>query len=226
MAQLLTRTHNTNEALPRMETMIGTLNIRRTKTGHLLRTITGMMGLCLFISGCATYEPAQKGYVGATAQLADSVTSDGERCASFFFLEAYEGHDVQNALIATQRRNSGRGMAMTIEGYSRQVPAQEATFHITGRTHCAAPIIEVGNTVYLIEGDVKFAPQGDGQYVVKGELREDYSAVWVEDLSTGKQRGNKLLVKGSTALNRGTLLLFGPAVAKSSKQKAEEIPPE
>ena len=205
--------------------MIGILNIRRTRTGQLLRTVTGMVGLCLFISGCATYEPAEKGYAGATAKLADSVTSDGGRCASFFFLESYDGHDVQNALIATQRRNSGRGMAMTVEGYSRQVPVQEATFHIMGRTHCAAPIIEVGNTVYMIEGDVKFAPQGDGQYVIKGELRDDYSAVWVEDLSTGKQRGNKLLVKGSTALNRGTLLLFGPAVAKSSKQKVEEIPP-
>jgi hypothetical protein len=208
-----------------METMIRILNIRRAKTGHLLCTMTGMMGLCLFISGCATYEPVEKGYVGATAKLADSATSDGGRCASFFFLESYAGHDVQNSLIATQRRNSGRGLAMAIEGYSRQVPAQEATFHIVGRTHCAAPIIEVGNTVYMIEGDVKFAPQGDGQYTIKGELREDYSAVWVEDLSTGKQRGNKLRVTGSTALNRGTLLLFGPAVAKSSKQKVEEIPP-
>src|SRR3984957_16257365 len=207
-----------------MENMIVNPNIRRT--GHLLRTMMGVIGLGFFINGCATYEPAQKGYVGSTAKLADSVTSDGERCASFFFLDAYDGHDVQNALIVTQRRNSGRGMAMTIEGYSRQVPAQEATFHIIGRTHCAAPIIEVGNTVYLIEGDVKVAPQGDGQYAVKGELREDYSAVWVEDVLTGKQRGNKLLVKGSTALNRGPLLLFGPAVAKSSKQKVEEIPPK
>jgi hypothetical protein len=178
------------------------------------------------ISGCATYEPAQKGYAGATAKLADSVTSDGGRCASFFFLDSYDGHDVQNALIATQRRNSGRGLAMTIEGYSRQVPALEATFHITGRTHCAAPIIEVGNTVSSIEGDVKFTPQGDGQYVIKGELLEDHSAVWVEELSTGKQCGNKLRVAGSTALNRSTLLLLGPAVAKPSNQKVEEIPPQ
>jgi len=54
----------------------------------------------------------------------------------------------------------------------------------------------------------------------KGELREDHSAVWVEELSTHKQRGNKLLVKGSTALNRGTLLLLGPAAAKSSSKPA------
>jgi len=173
-----------------------------------------MLGLCLFIGGCATYEPVQKGYAGATAKLEDSVVSDGGRCASFFFLEAYDGHDLQNALTITERRN-----------HSRLVPPQEAVFRLKGRTHCAAPIIEAANTIYMIEGDVKFAPQGDGRYAIKGELRDDYSAVWVEDLSTGKQRGNKLVVKGSTALNRGTLLLLGEGAAKPSNQKVEEIPP-
>jgi hypothetical protein len=115
---------------------------------------------------------------------------------------------------------------MTVEDYSRPVPAQEALFHLEGRTHCAAPIIEAGNTVYMIEGDVKFAPQADSQYVIMGDLRDEYSAVWIEDLSTHKQRGNKLLVKGSTALNRGTLLLLGEGAAKSSKQQVEEIPPQ
>ena len=206
--------------------MIKSLNIRRDKTVRLIRTAAGVMGLCVFVNGCATYEPTQKSYAGATAKLNDSVVGDGERCASFFFLEAYDGHDVQNALIVTERRNQGRGLAMTTEGYTRPVPAQEATFHLKGRTHCAAPIIEVASTIYMIEGDVKFAPQGDGQYVIKGELREDHSAIWVEDLSTGKQRGNKLLVKGSAALNRGTLLLLGEGAAKYSNQKVEQIPPQ
>lgn len=206
--------------------MITTVNIRRTTRSHLLRATTGVVGLCLFIGGCATYEPVKKGYAGTTAKLADSVVSDGERCASFFFLDAYDGHDVQNALTVTERRSYGRGMAMSIEDYSRQVPAQEASFHLKGRTHCAAPIVEVGNTVYMIEGDVKFAPQGDAQYTIRGELREDHSSIWVEDRSTGKQLGNKLLVKGSTALNRGTLLLLGEGAAKSSNQKVEEVPPQ
>jgi hypothetical protein len=184
-----------------------------------------MAALCVLITACATYEPVQKSYVGATAKLADSVTSDGGRCAAFFFLSTYDGHDVQNSLVATQGRNHGRGLAMTIQEYSRPIPAQEAALHLVGRTHCAAPIIKLVHTIYLIEGDVKFAPQADGRYVVKGDLRDDYSAVWIEDLSTGKQFGNKLFVKGSTALNRGTLLLFGPAVAKSSRQRVEEIPP-
>jgi hypothetical protein len=195
------------------------------RLGCLLRATTGMLGLCVMVSGCATYEPVQKGYAGATAKLNDSVVSDGGRCAAFFFLEAYESHEVQNTLTSTQQRNNGRGFAMTIEDYSRLIPAQEATFHLKGRTHCAAPIIELANTVYLIEGDVKFAPQGDGQYTIRGELGEDHSAVWVEELSTGRQRGNKLLVKGSTALSRGALLLLGESAAKSSNQKVEQVPP-
>jgi hypothetical protein len=205
--------------------MICSPNIRRQKTDGLLRTTAGTLGLCFLIGGCATYEPVQKGYAGATAKLSDSVVDDGGRCVAFFVLDAYDGHDVQNSLIATERRNYGRGLAMSVEGYSRLIPAREATFHLKGRTHCAAPIVEVGSTVYLIEGDVKFAPQPGAQYVIKGELRDDYSAVWVEDASTRKQRSNKLVVKGSTALNRGTLLLLGEGAAKSSNQKVEEIPP-
>jgi hypothetical protein len=153
------------------------------------------------------------------------VIDDSDRCASFFFLESYDGHDVQNALTVTEQENRGRGLAMTTENFSRPVPAQEATFHLKGRTHCAAPIVEVANTIYLIEGDVKFAPRQDGQYLIKGELASDHSAIWIEDQATRKQVGNKLLVKGSTALNRGTLLLLGEGAAKSSNQKIEEIPP-
>jgi hypothetical protein len=208
-----------------MHTTTNCLTIRRTRMDRLFRSTAGMLGLCLLIGGCATYEPVEKGYSGPTAKLADSVDSDGGRCASFFFLDAYDGHNVQNALTVTEQRNQGQGLAMTIEDYSRPVPMQEAILHIKGRTHCAAPIIEIGHTVYMIEGDVKFAPEGGGQYVIKGELRDDYSAVWVEDLSTHRQRGDKLLVKGSTALNRGALLLLGEGAAKSSKQKVEQIPP-
>ena len=197
--------------------MISCLNLR----------CTGILGLGLLISACATYEPVPKGYAGATAKLTDSTgnDADSERCASFFFLDAYDGHDVENSFTATEQGNRGRGMGMTIEGYSRLVPAQEATFHLKARTHCAAPILEVTNKVYMLEGDVRFAPQGDGQYTIKGELGEERSAVWVEDLATGKQLGNKLLVNGSAALNRGALLLLGEAAARSSKQKVEEIPP-
>jgi hypothetical protein len=198
---------------------------RQRKTTHLLRTTTGVAGLCLVISSCATYEPAPKGYSQPTAKFADSVTSDGGECAAFFFVAAYDGHDIKNVLIATEQRNSGRGFAAMIIGeYSRPVPAQAASFHLVGRTHCAAPVVELAHTLYLIEGDVSLTPQVDGQYVVKGELSEDHSSLWVEDVATGKQLGNKLLVRGSTALNRATLFLLGPAAAKS-KQPVEEIPP-
>lgn len=198
----------------------------RKSTNHLVRTTIAVLGCCVLISGCATYEPVQTGYSGATARVSDSSASDGGRCASFFFLDSYDGHNVQNALASTEDRNRGRGLAMAIKDYSRVVPAQEAVFHLKGLTHCAAPILEATNTIYSIEGDVKFAPEGNGQYAIKGELGEDHSAVWLEDSTTGKQCGNKLLIKGPATLNRGMLILFGEAAAKSSKQKVEEIPPQ
>src|ERR1700761_6954770 len=92
---------------------------------RLLRRLAAFAGLSLLLTGCMTFEPVQKGYMGATASLADSSTSDGGRCASFFFLEAYDGDDVENDLSVTERRNQGQGFGMKIENYSRLVPAEE-----------------------------------------------------------------------------------------------------
>jgi hypothetical protein len=182
--------------------------------------------LMVVLAGCATYQPVPREYSGPTAKVDDSVNDGGGKCAAFFFVEAYDGHPIANALEVTERRNYGRGFAMDVEDVSRAVPAKAATFHIEGVTHCAAPVIELASTLYSIEGDVMFEPQSGARYIVKGELLPDHSAVWIEDGATGKQCGNKLKVQGSTALNRGTSFLLGPAVAKAAKgQKVEEIPP-
>lgn len=74
------------------------------------------------------------------------------------------------------------------------------------------------------DGDISFAPQIDGHYIVRGELKPDHSALWIEDEATKQQQGDKLLVRGSTAMNSGTLMLLGPVAAKSSKP-VERVPP-
>jgi hypothetical protein len=178
------------------------------------------------LAGCTTFQPTPRGYAGPTSQIVDSVQEGSGKCAAFFFLQAYDGHSIENALSETERRNYGRGFAMDVEDVSRTVPSKAATFHINGQTHCAAPVVALASTVYSIEGDVTFEPRSGARYIVKGELVSDHSAVWIEDEASGKQCGNKLRVLGSTALNRGTSFLLGPAVAKAAQgQKVEEIPP-
>jgi hypothetical protein len=189
---------------------------------HSRASITlALLALCL--GGCATYQPTPKGYAGPTAEIADSSSSSSGSCGDFFYLDSYDGHGIENTLSVTERRNYGRGLVMDIEQYSRPVPVRQATLHLIGRTHCAAPIVEVAQAVYRIEGDVAFTPKAGVSYDVTGGLSQDHSAIWIEDSATHRQQSSKLLVRGSTAMNHATLLLVGPAFAKSTKN-VETIP--
>lgn len=89
---------------------------------------------------------------------------------------------------------------MTPAVIGRSVAAEASTFTIVGRTHYAAPILELLNKTYEISGETKFAPEPNGYYMVKGVLGDNYSAVWIEEISTGAVVGQKIEVKGSTAL--------------------------
>jgi len=153
----------------------------------------------LLLSACAT-NPVPEGYTGPLAKIQDTFTSRSDRAADFFILDHVNGKQVDNALRATTTQNAGRGFAMDVVGYTRDVPAMAATFSIKGRTHYAAPILELTNKVYQVKGDIAFTPEANRTYVVRGLLGPDYSAVWIEDAETKTVIGNKVEVKGDTSL--------------------------
>jgi hypothetical protein len=163
---------------------------------RIIAFIALILLLALTVTACATFSP-MAGYQGESATIEDSYQwTANESCGSFFFLYQYDSHDVDNALQVTARANAGMGFRMLPKGASRPVPAREATFHINGRTHCAAPIQELTGIVYLVHGNVRFTPAAGAIYLIKGELSADHSAVWIEDKATHAQVGNKLLIKG------------------------------
>lgn len=151
--------------------------------------------LATFVSSCLT-NPVPEGYSGPLAKIEDTYASRAERSIDVFFLDSVNGKKLENALTATTSRNAGRGFAMEPVGYARDVPAAAATFSIVGRTHYAAPILELTNTVYEVKGDVNFAPEPNHTYIVRGTLGPDTSAVWIEDAQTKTVIGNKIEVKG------------------------------
>lgn len=154
-----------------------------------------ILAVLFIVSGCAT-NPVPDNYQGPTAVIADTMTPRSGTSVDFFILEKFNGKRVDNAVVVTTQANAGNGFAMTPQVYERHVPAAEATFHIMGITHYAAPILALTNTVYEINGDIKFTPQPDHQYVVKGTLTDTYSAVWIEDIATGQVQDRKIEVKG------------------------------
>lgn len=155
--------------------------------------------LALSLGGCVT-QPVPAGYSGPLAKVQDTFAKRSDRSVDIFYLAAINGKKIDNALLTTETANAGRGFAMDAQGYTRDVPAQTATFSLTARTHYAAPILELTNPVYQVKGDVQFAPLPGHTYIVRGELRSDYGAIWLEDAETKAMVGSKVEVKGDVSL--------------------------
>lgn len=158
--------------------------------------------LAIFLSGCfVTYSPSvPEGYAGPLANVKDSADIRSEQEVVFFYLAAIDGADIKNSPTETRIANSGRGFHMTPLVLDHDIPARETTVTIIGRNEYAADILAIMNPVYQVKGDVAFRPDSDGAYIVKGELKEDYSAVWIEDLKTGEIVTTKVEVYGSAKL--------------------------
>jgi hypothetical protein len=165
-----------------------------------MRKIAALLAAGLVLAACAS-NPIPDGYTGPVANIQDSFASHGDTSADFFFVAKVDGRTVDNALSSTIQSNAGMGALMRPQGFDRNVPAQPSTVTITARTHYGAPILELANKVYQVSGDVRFAPLPDHHYIVKGQLGDNYSAVWIEDLATNGIVGNKVEIKGSAALD-------------------------
>ncbi len=157
--------------------------------------------LLMSLGGCASFAPSvPEGYTGPVAILKDSVKPQSSSKADFFYASAINGQRIEDSRLKTQRMNQGRGFSMSPAVIERNIPAQAATFTLVGRTEYAAPILALTSTVYQVTGQVTFTPETYRNYVVRGELGETYSAVWIEDEASGKVIGEKIEVKGSAKL--------------------------
>lgn len=152
------------------------------------------------ISGCATYSPIPDGYTGPRAMIKDSVNIHSSTKVDFFSVEAVDGQTIENSRIKTRQVNQGRGMFMSPVIVGREIPARPTTLKIVGRTEYGAPILALMKAVYQVKGDIQFEPEANKSYVVKGELGENYSAVWIEDVGTSAVVGKKIEIKGSAKL--------------------------
>lgn len=164
-----------------------------------MRGIAFLLAVAALVGAC-TSKPVPDDYHGPLAHISDSARSRSGTSADFFYLDKIDGRKIPQSLSATAGANYGKGFVMTPVLIGRDVPAQPSTYTIVARTHYAAPILEMVNPVYEASGDIKFAPQPSQIYYVRGELSENYSAVWIEDAS-GAPVAPKIEIRGSAALN-------------------------
>jgi hypothetical protein len=159
------------------------------------------LALIVMLNACTTYAPPiPPGYQGPLAVMKDTVVVHSARKADFFYLSEINGQQVEDSRLKTLAMNYGQGMRMTPHVIERNIPAVLATFKIVGRTEYAAPILAILNPVYQVSGLVKFDPGEFKSYVVRGQLGENYSAVWIEEETTRKLVGDKIEIHGSASL--------------------------
>lgn len=161
-----------------------------------------MLAVSLSFTGCATFSPSiPENYNGPKAYIEDSAEVHSYSKVDFFVVEAIEETDINNSVYETRRGNRGRGMRMTPYLTGRPVVAgRPIKIELRGRTEFAAPIQALTSTVYQVQGTVEFTPKAEGKYVVRGQLGDTYSAVWLEDAANGQPIGQKVEIKGSAAL--------------------------
>lgn len=167
----------------------------------LSRQLFAALAAVLVLGGCETVNPSvPPGYAGPTATIRDSALATGSGRADFFYLSSIDGKPIEQSRSKTLQSNAGNGLNMTPRVIGRPVPAQALQLEIVGRTQHAAPIQALTSTEYQVKGVIAFTPEPNKVYVVKGELGNEYSGVWLVEEDTGNIVGKKIEVHGSTAL--------------------------
>jgi len=155
----------------------------------------------MLLTGCESLKPAlPEGYTGPTAMLKDSAKVISGSKVDFYIVERINGNRVKNSQIQTEKENSGRGLSMTPVIMQRPVAAAPLQLEIAARTGYAAPIQTLLGPIYEVKGRVEMTPEAGKTYVVRGELGETYSSVWIEEESTGALVGKKIEIQGSAKL--------------------------
>jgi hypothetical protein len=157
--------------------------------------------LPLLLAACAAPTTnVPETYKGPVAIIRDTAVSQTSNKANIFYLKAVDGQAIRNSLIATRQDNAGRGFALGTTEIERPVLPQAGVFSVAGRTEYGAPIQALTGTVYQVAGEVRFTPEAGKRYVVRGELGEQYCAVWIEEAGTRAVVGEKVELKGSGKL--------------------------
>lgn len=101
-----------------------------------------------------------------------------------------DGNRIANSFGASASASHGQGFALTMAVIDREVPAKPMRVTIKASHTTAAPIhaiaSQMAGTFFSVEGVVDFDPKPNTKYVVRGELKKEGSAVWIEDVMSGQ----------------------------------------
>ncbi|MBC7917058.1 MAG: hypothetical protein H7Y28_04520 [Rhodoferax sp.] len=142
----------------------------------------------LMLGGCATklVNPTPESYNGPRAKIYDSMMNVDSSKGDFCVLETLNGDRIANSIGETLDRGRGRGLTLAPWITDRRIPSLPVKAGLRCETVHAAPILALVGKVRSVSGVVDFSPKDEGRYVVKGELKESGSSVWIEDKDSGE----------------------------------------
>lgn len=144
----------------------------------------------VFLSSCVSYYRLPEGYSGPTATIENSGSKHDAFKASTFELIEINGKPVRSTTIQTP---PGAGPVVQVGGSWVKVPAgQPISLKIAGRDRFAADgpalLYSLGGNVSKSASEtLSFTPEAGHAYVVRGELGETASSVWLEDFHTRRR---------------------------------------
>ena len=142
----------------------------------------------LVLGGCATQlaKPTPESYNGPHAKIYDSMMKVDSSKGDFCVLETLNGDRIANSIGETLDRGRGKGLTLYPWVTDRRIPSLPAKAGLRCQTVHAAPIQALLGKVRSVSGVVDFSPKDEGRYVVKGDLKESGSSVWIEDKDSGE----------------------------------------
>jgi hypothetical protein len=155
--------------------------------------VLSMLAAAVLVGCALSRNPLPADYSGPKARLRDSVTNYNGTKADYFFLYQYNGSSIRQTYNVSVDNSWGTGfMLLPPEIIERDVPAMEGRYYLIGRTHYAAPIQELTHGIYSVKGEIKFTPEPDATYVIRGALGALLAEIWIENAATGEIVSNKL----------------------------------
>jgi hypothetical protein len=136
----------------------------------------------LFLIACKSTPPLV-GEGLPKANLIDTFKQKKTSSAKFFVAEKVNGIKIPNAHGRSMSYSSGQGNYLTLASAERVIPVSTIKVSLAASWSYAMPIAGVfaNNDNAFIKGVVKLEVQEGVNYLVKGHISEDYTAVWIEN---------------------------------------------
>lgn len=144
--------------------------------------------------------------LGPRATIADSAGGGGMGGGTFFVLAEVDGKPVPNSIDASQRASRGLGANLRIVREERTVPAGRIKLKLVARNAQAAPIGELFAALRndAVEGVIEVELRPDTRYLVTGMLDPFRREVWLEEESSKRLVGEKIVQAASAAARAQT----------------------